>query len=405
MNRLKRMMVILTVLGSCMLFGAGILGYWKVTGKSGNFLTMGSFQNQIEESYRIPLHVDPGQTVDKVVNVKNTGTTDSMIRVKITKMFGSRREDGSFQEEKNLDPEMIQIHCNTESWSLRSDGYYYYTEILKAGEKTKQPLFQNYTLSIKAGNEYKGKEARIIVSMESVQAQDALEDLWQVSYRDLGITRPEGYQDIQTEVIYLGQKGGFQMTESDTDLFASFKNLTPGCARTQTVLLENKSSEEVQLYLRAEETRQKTMNEKTLQLVRELMEKYATIEISSAQGMIYQGSVSGNLTASSASMRQDLYLGTLKPNERKKLQVKLALSSEMDNEFQKLTGKVCWVFSAKGEDGKRTVSTKAPLTGDKTALGMWIALLGFSAIFLTAAFVLERSYNRREQHETDKRDS
>lgn len=47
------------------------------------------------------------------------------------------------------------------------------------------------------------------------------------------------------------------MTESDTDLFASFKNLTPGCARTQIIELENRSSEEVQLYLRAEAAGQK----------------------------------------------------------------------------------------------------------------------------------------------------
>lgn len=128
MNRAKKLTGILMALGLCMLSGTAILGYWKMTGSSGNILTMASFQNQIEEEYRIPSHVDPGQTVDKIVNVKNTGTADSRIRVKIRKMFGERKADGGFTEDTTLDPEMIQISCNTGYWKLMPDGYYYYTE-------------------------------------------------------------------------------------------------------------------------------------------------------------------------------------------------------------------------------------------------------------------------------------
>ena len=405
MSRAKKLAGILTALGICLLSGTGILGYWKMTGSSGNILTMASFQNQIEEEYRIPSRVDPGQTVDKVVNVKNTGTADSRIRVKIRKMFGDRKADGSFVEDGSLDPEMIQISCNSAYWKQMPDGYYYYTEILKAGSRTMEPLFKAYTLDKLAGNEYQKKEARIVVTMEAVQAQDAAEEIWGVTDRELGITRPEGAASEPARVVYLGQKGGFQMTESDTDLFASFKNLTPGCARTQIIAVENKSSEEVQLYLRAEEAGQKSMDANTARLIRELLEKYAVIEITSSQGTIYQGPVSGNLKGTENTMKEDLYLGTFRAGQQKNLKVKLALSEEMDNEFNKLTGKVRWVFTAKGEDEKKVTSTYAPSTGDNTEAGMWIALLGFSAFFLTAAFAVERSYSRREEHEADKRNS
>lgn len=405
MNRAKKLTGILMALGLCMLSGTAILGYWKMTGSSGNILTMASFQNQIEEEYRIPSHVDPGQTVDKIVNVKNTGTADSRIRVKIRKMFGERKADGGFTEDTTLDPEMIQISCNTGYWKLMPDGYYYYTEILKAGSQTQEPLFETYTLNKIAGNEYRKKEARIVVTMEAVQAQDAVEEIWGVTDQELGITRPEGYVSEPTKVIYLGQKGGFQMTESDTDLFASFKNLTPGCARTQIIELENKSSEEVQLYLRAEAAGQKSMDANTGRLIRELLEKYAVIEITGSQGTIYHGPVSGNLKGSGNTMKEDLYLGSFQAGKQKNLKVKLALSEEMNNEFHKLTGKVRWVFTAKGEDEKTVTSTYAPATGDRTEAGMWIALLGFSAFFLAAAFAVERSYSRREEHEADKRNS
>ena len=396
MKKVRKLTGVLATLGISTLVYAGVFGYWKITGSSGNILTMSSFKNQIEEEYHVPDHVEPGQTVDKVVNVKNTGTVDSMIRVKIKKMFGETREDGTFIQDESLDPEMIQIRCNTNAWLYRSDGYYYYKGILKAGTQTKEPLFRSYTLSTKVDNTYRKKEARVAVILESIQPQDTAKEIWNVSDRELGIIRPESYQSIVTEVIYLGQKDGFQMTEKDTDLFASFKNLTPGCARTQNIMLENRSDEEVQLYLRAEDTLQNSANGQNRELIKELLEKYAMIEITGDQGRIYYGPVSGNLNGNGSSMKEDIYLGTLKAKENRKMQVQLALSDEMDNKFNKLTGKVRWVFTARGEDGKTVAAGSIVQTGDQTALGMWIALLGFSALFLTAAFVLERSYSRRE---------
>lgn len=396
MKKVKKLTGVLAMLGASTFLCAGVLGYWKITGSSGNILTMSSFKNQIEEKYQVPDHVDPGQTVDKIVNVKNTGTVDSVIRVKIKKMFGEIREDGTFVQDDSLDPEMIQIRCNTKSWLHRSDGYYYYKGILKAGTGTEEPLFQSYTLSEKADYRYRKKNARIVVTLESVQAQDAIEDIWKISDKELGIIRPQSYENIATEVIYLGQKGGFRMNEKDTDLFASFKNLTPGCARTQSIVLENRSEDEIRLYLRAENMAQSSVNGQSSELVRELLEKYAMIEITGDQGRIYYGPVSGNLTGRGSSMREDIYLGTFKAKDSRKMQVKLALSEDMDNKFNRLAGKVRWVFTARGEDGKTVASGSIVQTGDRTGLGMWIALLGFSALFLTAAFALERSCGRRK---------
>lgn len=299
-------------------------------------------------------------------------------------------------QDDSLDPEMIQIRCNTKSWLHRSDGYYYYKGILKAGTGTEEPLFQSYTLSEKADYRYRKKNARIVVTLESVQAQDAIEDIWKISDKELGIIRPQSYENIATEVIYLGQKGGFRMNEKDTDLFASFKNLTPGCARTQSIVLENRSEDEIRLYLRAENMAQSSVNGQSSELVQELLEKYAMIEITGDQGRIYYGPVSGNLTGRGSSMREDIYLGTFKAKDSRKMQVKLALSEDMDNKFNRLAGKVRWVFTARGEDGKTVASGSIVQTGDRTGLGMWIALLGFSALFLTAAFALERSCGRRK---------
>lgn len=396
MKKVKRLTGIFSVLGISMLVCTGVFGYWKITGNTTNILTMSSFKNQVEEEYQIPAHVDPGQEVDKVVNIKNTGTVDSMIRVRIKKMFGETKENGVFVQDENLDPEMIQIQCNTNMWMHHSDGYYYYKDILKSGMKTKEPLFRSYSLSRRVGNAYRKKEARIVIMLESIQSQDAVEDIWKIRDKEIGITRPHSYRNISTGVIYLGQKEGFQITEKNTDLFASFKNLTPGCARAQSIVLENRSEEKIQLYLRAESMEQNNNSEQSRKLLRDLLEKYAIIEITGSQGEIYNGPVSGNLSGKGDNMREDIYLGTFQAKDRQKIQVKLALSEEMDNEFNKLTGKVRWVFTAKGEEGKTIGSGSVVQTGDQTELGIWITMLGLSVLFLVTALVLNKANSRRK---------
>lgn len=405
MRKLRRTAAGALFLGLLVCSYAVILGYWKLSGSTGNILTMGSFENRIQEEYQVPSHVDPGQKVDKRVNVANTGTVDSLIRLSVKKVFGKTGEDGIFQEEPDLDPEVLQITCNTKYWKQMRDGYYYYTEILKAKETTKEPLFEEYTLSEEAGNEYKGKEGRIIVTLESVQAQADAEELWGVPLGELGITRPGTFEEEERAVRYLGQRGGFQVTESGTDLFASFKNLTPGCARTQMIALENASGEEVEFYLRAEETGQKTMTAKERELVKQLMEQYAVIEITGDSGKLYRGPVSGNLQGKGSSMKQDIFLGRFSAKEIRRLKVSLKLSEKMDNRFCSLTGKVKWIFTAKGEDSGQTVQTTIPTTADRTEVGMWIALLVDSGICFGIVWLIERRRKRREEREIDQRNS
>lgn len=404
--RRRKWMTVLGI-GASLCALAGVMGYayWKLTGSTGNLLTMASYRNEIVEEYQVPQQVTPGQTVDKVVQVANTGTVDSLIRVKIRKAFGDKAADGSFTEDTSLDPEMIRITCDDEHWMLRDDGYYYYRAVLKAGTQTEAPLFRQYTFSKEAGNAYRGKEARIYVTMESVQAQDDAPQIWGITYQDLGIQRPAEPAAQPTEVVYLGQKGGFDVSESRTDLFASFKNLTPGCARTQKITVKNRASEEIGLYLRAEAAGQKQMDAATAKLVSQLLNQAAQIEITGSSGRLYKGPVSGNLSGSGSSMKEDIYLGTYAAGSSRELTVKLSLDEEMDNVFCDLTGKVRWVFTAKGEDGSSTVSSTVPSTGDTTDVGMWMALLGGSVILMAGAGYLVIREDRKEQHESDKRNS
>lgn len=387
------------------MFGSVAGAYWSLAGSSGNLVTMGSYKNQIVEEYREPGRVQPGQAVEKKVSVSNTGSVDTLIRVKIQKMFGTEEQDGTFIEDKMLDPEMIQISCDTEYWKKKGD-YYYYNQVLKAGEVTRKPLFEQYILSEKAGNEYKNKAARIIVTMESVQAEGNALKIWDTSYKELGITAPEMPQAEESVVEYRGQNGGFAISEATTDLFVSFKNLVPGCSRAQRILIKNNSAEKAELFLRAEEAKQIFTSADQKRRIQELLEKNAQIRISRGNQVIYQGPLSGNLEAQTETLKKDISLGTFEAKEEKMLTVLLALSPDMDGEYEKLTGKVRWVFSAKGEGetGKTTASPNVPVTGDSTRLGMWTALFLTSFLFFLAAYLIEKRERRREEeNEADRR--
>ncbi len=373
----------LSLLAASLCASMGMMAFaaWSQSGEADNALTMAGYQTRIIEEYQVPEHVDPGAEIDKVVNVENTGTVDTLIRVSVEKAFGTRKKDGTFQKDGTLDPDMIQITYGTSAWSSRDDGYFYYKEILRAGETTKEPLFRSFTLSPRIGEAYEGKDAQIVVRMESVQAEGDGISLWGLEWKDLGITAPEGANADPVRVSYQGRDSGFDISAERTDLFASFKDLLPGCARTQRISIENASDEAVEILLRAEAASQEKMSARQSELVKELLEEHAAIEITQGKETLYEGPVSGNLDGKEHTMKNDISLGTFIPHDIEELKVKLSLDPAMDNESQELCGKVKWIFTAKGEDGEAIHTVRPEKTGIERLFG-WcgaVSLLSLSA--------------------------
>ncbi len=385
----------LSVAVLCISTGSIALACWYTVGDTDNILTMVSYQNRIVEEYQIPDHVDPGAEIDKIVNVKNTGTVDTLIRVSVEKAFGTRKSDGSFEKEGELNPDMIQIVYHTDYWSAREDGYFYYKDVLEAGKTTKEPLFTSFTLSPKIGDAYEGKDAQIIVRMESIQAEGNAVSLWGLTYKELGIDAPESAKAIPTQVNYRGRMDGFDITSKHTDLFASFKNLLPGCSRAQEIFLENDSDETVELFLRADTAEQEQMSRTELRLVEQLLKEYATVEITHDGTLIYEGPVNGNLDKLDHTMKNDISLGSILPHKKEELKVKLSLDPSMDNKFLKLTGKVKWIFTAKGND-EEAISTVYPDKTGLSDLSVWHAAAFFTSLLLGAAIL---SWPRRKKKE------
>lgn len=387
---MKRKMAAGIGMGLLLLAALAVYAAWRQEGKTDNILTVASYRADILEEYETPAPVSPSESVKKRVSVKNEGSVDIFVRVSVTKQFGVRQGDGSFQKNPELDPDMIEISFNRTSWEQREDGWHYYRKVLTAGETTQEPLMESYTLSAKAGNEYKGMDAQIVVTMESVQAEGGALAAWGLTENDLGLTGQGTLKATTTGAEFLGKEQGFRFDAENTDLFASFKELSPGCARTQRILVKNGSGEEVELFLRAEEISSAGGDAKDAALLQKLMEEYAVIRISGTDGTLYEGPVCGS--GGDASMKENISLGKFSAGESRMLTVTLSLSPDMGTEYEGMTGHVAWIFGATGEDGD-TVEADVPKTGDPSRIWLWI-LLAAGALAFAAALQGRRAFGR-----------
>jgi alternate signal-mediated exported protein len=367
------------------------LAAWQVSQDAENILTTASFKTEIVEEYEEPEHVEPSQEVTKRVDISNTGSVDAIVRVSLQRQFGTQQSDGTFTADPDLDSEMIELNLGTTYW-MEKEGYYYYKEVLKAGERTKEPLLSSYRFSEKAGNAYMGKDARIVVRMESMQADEAAVSLWNVTSQELGLAIPENRTEKDTTVTYLGAEKGFEIEEGQTDLFANFKDLLPGCTRIQKITVNNASDEEAELFLRAEAARSSETKE-TRQLIQKLLDTYAVIEIRDGSSVLYQGPVSGNLSGKESTMREDLSLGLFKAGESRTLTVQLSLDPGMDNRYMELTGKVKWVFTVNGADE----AIYPAKTGLDERITWWLSLFLICMALAGVSHALVRSADRSDK--------
>ena len=387
--------VLIAVAGICTAGAARAA--WSVLAHAVNLLTVSSFQTRIEEEYTAPAHVDPAQTVDKLVYARNTGTCDAIIRMKVWPVFGNLDEDGLFREDPDLDPGWIRLAFDeTGTWKKMDDGYYYLTQILHPGERSAAPLLRSFTLDENTPNSLKGKEGRIFVSLEGIQAAGGAVRVWEKTEEELDLVYREALNESIACITFKGQDEGFVFDDEGTDLFRSFKLLTPGCARAQTVTLVNESDEESAFFLQALVQEQEAGSEEELALIRRLLEEYTTLTIRQGKDTLYQGRADGNplQEGEASSMGTPILLGTLAPGEKTDLALSLAVDPQMDNEFMDLAGKVHWVLYAAGDSGIKP--GEPPYTGDDSDILKWMGWLGAAGLTISGLSVFLRRRRRKE---------
>lgn len=123
------------------------------------------------------IRIMPGQTVEKSVSAKNTGTLPLYVRVKVTPEIVLA---DAYQAHTNeIDTSLIVFDFDTENWLLK-DGYYHYADALTGGTATND-LFTQITFSKDMGNIYKDGKMHVTVRIEVVQANNNGENVLQAT--------------------------------------------------------------------------------------------------------------------------------------------------------------------------------------------------------------------------------
>ena len=365
----------------------GAIASFSAKSSTINGLSIASVRGEIDEQYEQGQTVFPGATVSKVVNVKNTGTVDCIVRVRIDKSWGENDPGGIFTVDPSLPTDNIHLNVDTYLWQYdNTDGYYYYLGVLAPGETTAEPLLRSFGLDAVSDNEYQSRQAHIDVHMECVQADGGGASAWGKTMTQLGISYTPAAESEGTSLVrYKGSKSGFSFTPSSGDLFVNFKNLVPGESRSQSITVQNESGSATELFFWAETTTQTTASSETSELIDQMLKQYADITITTDSGkLIYSGPVWGGIDKESNgndSMKYAISLGTLSTGSAEHLKVNLSLSPDMDNQYQSLLGLVKWVFAASGGS-----STAFPNTGDTSATPIILYIL--SSVSGTSLFVM-----------------
>lgn len=167
---MKRKWIVLsgcTVLAA--LLSAGTLAFFTTTDTAKNVITTGNIDLQIQETTVDGKPFDstgtvimPGDVVDKIVTVENTGTDSAFVRVDITVSSKNLGIDAG---------ECVEVDINEAAWTFK-EGFYYYDTALEPGRST-EPLFTQVTFDGRGmDNSWIGDALMINVDAYGVQSKN-----------------------------------------------------------------------------------------------------------------------------------------------------------------------------------------------------------------------------------------
>ncbi len=156
---------------------SGSLAYFTAKGTAKNVITSGSIRIQLVEhtvdgsGVVVPFPEEgltelyPGTTASKIVQVKNTGSGEAWIRVKVEPSILSA--EGEPLPTVLEEGEPAVSYQTLEGWTYQ-DGCYYYDKPVPGGALT-DTLLDGILFSPLMGNEYQGCTVNILISTQAVQ--------------------------------------------------------------------------------------------------------------------------------------------------------------------------------------------------------------------------------------------
>ena len=153
------------------------VAYYTVTGTATNVVTFGNIKLKIHEQTKegepFPsqgVRVYPGDKVSKEVTVENICGQPFYLRIRL--INGAEKLLASAED-------VFAFDVNTEDWTLREDGCYYYNHVLQPGQTT-SALFKEVELVRQKAWVFSGHTLTLTVTAEAVQSKNnPVEHPWQ----------------------------------------------------------------------------------------------------------------------------------------------------------------------------------------------------------------------------------
>lgn len=344
----------------------------------------------------VNLNVLPGQVISLIPRISNLGDS-SYVRAKI-----------GYSNSDNSTATLTQDEINgiSTKWLKKGD-YWYYTEPLKSGENV--DIFSSVTIPANLSNDYQGKEFKLDITAEAVQAENFKPDFdsnspWNgIEAKDASV---ENYKtdkiqkNNSTKVEYENNADSY--IEVPDNFFNKLGRVMPGDVLIDEVTIQNKTSKEVEYYVSTEKGNELSDTET------ELLEKLR-LNITSDNKKIYEGKL---------DKIDNLSLGKYTKNEASKLLFTITVPEELQNEYANLSATLNWKFSVKVPDDEKQdepekeeqkddkaveepkeekTNPPSPQTGDvkiKVAVGIFF----ISAIGLIVIIIAERKLRNKEKN-------
>lgn len=401
----KKIICIAAALMLIAVLSAGVtLAAFTASKETLNVVTFGNVHIALVDDYTKPeAGVMPGQTVQKTVSAKNTGSNTAFVRLKLTKSWW---DNGQMREE--LDPSYINLDfSNADKWVEGADGYYYYQLPLKPGE-TAESLIDSFSLP-KAWDMdgYTNLDGHIDARAEAVQSENFTPQLndegkitgWndiiveEAADRVPQIPKVEG--DTGSGVIFQNGADRFVTLPSE-DLFQGFKGVMPGGSRTQHIEIGNDNDKTAYIYLYALQADEGQFADAQQKAISDELMKLLQIEITqvSADGkteVLYKGKLYGeDGSFSMYGQPQAVSLGSFGKGERARVDVELKVPGSLGNRYADAAAKIKWIFTAQLEepDDPPPSPPNIVVTGDAFASVLPIALAAAALSLAVAGAML-----------------
>ncbi len=170
MRRIKlKLLTIAVVAFFLTLVTQGTLAYYTTVGKATNVITSGGIDMRIHETgfggVALPsdgVYLIPGDVVTKEVKIESLSAEPFYLRVKM--VYGINSDTLPADD-------CFKLNINPEHWTYR-DGWYYYNDVVEAGEMTPRVFSEVKIVGEKVDNGYIGKTLTLTVLAQAVQSKN-----------------------------------------------------------------------------------------------------------------------------------------------------------------------------------------------------------------------------------------